>query len=97
MMLIAWDEGGNIVATLDEVRREGAFLDVAAEEAAGIRLRTLWNVNGAVASGTWPESLGAAAHDYRVETSADGSLPRVVRLVHRGSGLVRDRAALEQP
>ena len=90
MMLIAWDEGGNIVATLDEVRRDGAFLDVAAEEAAGVRLRTLWNVNGAVASGTWPESLGAAAHDYRVEIG-DG-LPMVVALIHRVTGERRERA-----
>lgn len=87
--LIAWDAGGNIVATLDEVRRDGSFLDIEASETSGIKLRTYWNVTAAVASGTWPERLGSLFHDYRVELG-DGR-PMVVALIHRETGERRER------
>lgn len=88
--LLAWDEGGNVIASLDGVVRSDGLMDLVAYEAEGNRLRTLWNVNGAVASGTWPEYLGASAHDHRVVV--DPSAPaRVVALVHRETGVRRER------
>lgn len=83
-MIVAWDAGLNIVATLDDVRRDGSFLDLVAYEESGVRMRTLWNVNDAVGSGTWPENIGGRAHDYRVELGA--GLPLVVALIHRQTG-----------
>lgn len=83
-MLLAWDAGMNVVATLDEVRQDGAFLDTVAYEDSGARLRRLWNVNGAVGSGTWPVELGGLAHNYRVELGE--GLPMIVALIDRETG-----------
>lgn len=83
-MMLAWDAGMNVIATLDEVRHDGAFLDTVAYEESGTRLRTLWNVNGAVGSGTWPVNLGGLAHDYRVELGTE--VPLIVALIHRETG-----------
>ena len=86
--LIAWNENGDIVATLDGLFEGTKAVDLEASEAAGTRLKTYWNVSGAVASGTWPEQLGAEAHEYRVETGPGG---RVVALIHRQTGVRRER------
>jgi len=93
--LLAWNQYGEIVATLDGVNDGARAIDLAEQEAAGVKLKTFWNVSGAVASGTWPEHLGAAAHDYRVEVSL-GAPAQIVALVHRTTGERRDRAVIEQ-
>jgi hypothetical protein len=97
-MLIAWDEGGNVIATCDQLVGADAtgakgFVDMAGHEASGQRMRMLWNVNGAVASGAWPEHLGGRVHEFRVEWSP--GLPLIDRLVHKVSGHVRERSAIE--
>jgi hypothetical protein len=51
----------------------------------------VWDVKGAVGSGTWPEFLAGRVHDFRVER-ADG---RISALVHKGSGRRRERAKIE--
>jgi hypothetical protein len=101
-MLIAYDAAGDVIATLDRVVVYGpageaiGLVDFAAHEAAGGKLRDVWNVVGngvpASGSGTWPEFLGARAHDFRVER-ADG---RIVALVHKASGHRRTRADAEK-
>lgn len=95
-MLIAYDGTGAVVATLDHLvaRNEAGdaigLLDFEAHEAAGGKLRDIWNVEGATGSGTWPEWLDRA-HDFRVELDKD---KRIVALVHAKSGHRRERAAV---
>ncbi len=96
-MLVAYDAAGAIVATLDHlVARNAAgevvgLIDFEAHESAGGKLRDVWDVGAAAGSGTWPEWLGARAHDFKVELGAG----KVVALVHRTSGHRRARAAIE--
>lgn len=49
-----------------------------------------------VGAGTWPEFLGPAAHDFRVDVrpGAKGGTHKVRGLIHATSGHRRDRAAL---
>lgn len=83
--LVAWNENGDIVATLDGLFLEGQAVDLLAAEAAGRKMRDLWLVAGAIGSGTWPTNIGGEAHRYRVEL--DPEQPhRVVALVHRDTG-----------
>ena len=97
-MLIAYDAAGNVVATLDfMVARdvEGnvlGLIDFAAHEAAGGKLRDIWEMSDAVGSGTWPEWIGGRAHDFRVELSPE---KQISALVHKASGHRRGRAAVE--
>jgi len=96
-MLIAYDAAGDVIATLDHmVARDHdgdviGLVDFAANEQAGTPLTDIWVVERAVGSGSWPEWIGMAAHDFRVERSGG----RIVALVHRQSGHRRDRAAIE--
>ena len=83
--LVAWNENGDIVATLDGLSVDGKFIDLLAAEAGGQKMRDLWLVAGAVGSGTWPVNIGGEAHRYRVEL--DPEQPhRVVALIHRETG-----------
>jgi hypothetical protein len=96
-MLVAYNAAGEVTAILDHlVARDAAgrvigLVDFAAQEVAG-ELTDVWNVEGAAGSGTWPEWLGAKAHDFRVER-ANG---RITALVHKSSGQRRERAAIEE-
>lgn len=96
-MLIAYDASGVIIATLDhlvatdEAGNLVGLVDFTAHEAAGGKLRDIWEVSGAEGSATWPEWLGGRAHDFRVELNGR----RAVALVHRQSGYRRERAAIE--
>lgn len=96
-MLLAYDAAGNIVATLDYMvaRNEHGevigLVDFAAHEEGGGRLREVWDVAGAVGSGTWPEFLGGQAHAFRADVAGG----RIAALVHRDSGHRRERAAIE--
>jgi hypothetical protein len=83
--LVAWNEAGDILATLDGLFMDGAYVDLLAAEASGRKMRDLWLVAGAIGSGTWPTNIGGEAHRYRVEL--DPEQPhRVVALVHRDTG-----------
>lgn len=95
-MLLAYDTAGNVVATLDHVVARDTdgtaigLVDFAAHEAAGGRMRDIWDVSDAIGSATWPEWLGARAHDFRVEL--DGR--SIAALVHKVSGFRRERAGV---
>lgn len=94
--LLAYDADGNVIQSLDYmVARNPAgevigLIDFEAHEAAGGKLRDIWNVDGAAGSGTWPEWLGAQVHDFRVELQGR----EISALVHRVSGHRRERMAL---
>jgi hypothetical protein len=94
--LLAYDAAGDVVATLDYmVARDDdgnvvGLIDFAAHEDMGGRLRDIWEVGHAAGSGSWPEWLGARAHEFSVEL--DGRM--IAALVHRRSGHRRLRAAI---
>jgi hypothetical protein len=100
-MLLAYDADGNVIATLDYmVARDGddkvaGLVDFAAHEAAGAELTDVWTVGDAAGSKSWPEWLGARAHDFRVELEGPPGRKRIGALVHRDSGVRRERAPLE--
>lgn len=109
-MLIAWDKDGNIIATLSFLVARDALdgdpvglVDFVNHEKSGGRFRHdptdrpngVWNVPGAVGSGSWPEYLGARAHEFKVETDNRHSNP-VRRLVHKDSKVVRDRDKIDR-
>jgi hypothetical protein len=110
--LLAYDEDGNIIATLDHVvarnpeGRAVGLIDFEAHEKAGGRLRDIWEVERAVGSSTWPEWLGAAAMEFQAEvditesTTLDGELVQrrgpIRALIHKSSGRRRDRGAIER-
>jgi hypothetical protein len=95
--LLAYDAAKNVIATLghvvasDESGHALGLVDFDSHEQSGGRLRDIWEVSGAVGSGTWPEWLGGAAHSFRVELD---SSKRIVALVHKTSGQRRERAAI---
>lgn len=96
-MMVAYDAEGNILGTLDHmIARDSSgtvigLVDFAAHEAAGGKLRDIWNVDGASGSGTWPEWLGGQAHSFRVELTGK----QITALVHKTSGHRRERAGIE--
>jgi hypothetical protein len=47
-------------------------------------------------SKVWPEYLGGEAHQFRVILAGPEGDKRIVKLVHRKSGVVRDRAKIEK-
>ena len=97
-MLLAYDASGNIIATQDSMVAKDAdgqvigLIDFEAHEAAGGKLRDIWNSDRAVGSGTWPEWIGGRAHDFKVELDA---AKRITALVHKTSGHRRERTAIE--
>jgi hypothetical protein len=98
-MLLAYDAAGNVIATLDHLVARDAdgnvtgLVDFEAHEQAG-GLRDIWNVDDATGSATWPEWIGAAAHEFTVELDRRHKLP-LRALVHKESGHRRERVALE--
>ncbi len=92
--LLAYDEGGVVVATLDGVWSGVDPVDLEEHEASGGKLRRYWQVSGAVGSGSWPEYLGASAYRYRVELDPASPL-RIVALIDRETGARRERADVE--
>lgn len=101
--LIAYDSIGNVIATLahavakDESGNVVGLVDFEAHEAAGGRLREIWENDQAVGSATWPEWIGGRAHDFRVELDpAPGNArARIAALVHKQSGHRRERHVIE--
>lgn len=92
-MLIAYDANGNVVGTLSHVVArddEGnivGLVDFDAHESAGGKMRDIWEVSNAVGSGTWPEWIGARAHDFKVEVDPDTK--KITSLVHKKTGKKR--------
>ena len=88
-MLLAYDVAGDVIATLDwlvafdENDDAVGLVDFEATDPADV-----WEVDGAADSATWPEELGARAHDFRVETGGG----RITALIHKASGHRRERA-----
>jgi len=99
-MLIAYDAAGDVVATLDVmVAKDSAgavvgLIDFEAHELAGGEMTDVWRVDNATGSKTWPEWIGARAHDFRVELAGPPGKKRISALVHRESGHRRERAAV---
>lgn len=105
--LLAYDAAGNVVATLDYVvARDSAgtvvgLIDFAAHEAAGGEFTDILVVDTGAAANpvkgvkTWPEWLGGAAHNFRVELRGRPGAKRIVALVHKTSGHRRGRVAIE--
>ena len=103
--LIAYDAAGNIVGVLDywvrydETKPDRPVLglvDFAAMEAAGMDVSpAVWNVDTAVGSKVWPEFLGDAFGEFRVELVGPPGKKRIAALVHKGTGHRRERADVE--
>jgi hypothetical protein len=95
--LIAYNAAGEIIGTLGHLVQYAengtplGLVDFAAHEEAGGKLRDVWTVSDAIGSGTWPEWLGAGAHNFRVELVGK----QIIALVHRTSGQRRERATIE--
>lgn len=102
--LIAYDANGNVVATLDHMVATDddgnvvGLIDFEAHEAAGGRLREIWENSTAIGSGTWPEWLSGRAYDFRVELDPNPApaRARIKALVHKQSGHRRERAVIEE-
>ncbi len=97
-MLLAYDADGNVVATLDYVVAydpdTGEALGLvdfeAVEDDPAKALTDVWNASAAVGSGTWPEWIGTAAHDFKV-TRAGG---KITELTHK-TGTKRVRSVIK--
>lgn len=100
-MLLAYDSAGNVCATLDHVVQYAddghplGLVDFTAHEDAGGQMTDVWIVSNAKGSKVWPEWLGGAAHDFRVELDGQPGRKQAVALVHKVSGHRRERAILE--
>lgn len=96
-MLIAYDENGDVVATLDHMvaRDEDGnvvgLVDFESHEEADGSLTDVWQVGNAVGSGTWPEWIGSKAYEFKVEREGK----RIKALVHKQSGHRREKAAVK--
>lgn len=97
-MLIAYDAAGNVVATLDsvvaldEAGNVISHVDFAAHEAAGGEHTDIWVQSNATGSKVWPEWLGGAAQDFRVELEGEPGHKRIAALVRKPT-LAGDRDA----
>jgi hypothetical protein len=102
-MLVAYDAASEVVATLghcvryDDDGNPLGLVDFEAHEVAGGSLTDIWMVSSAAGSGSWPEWLGGAAHDFKVELrpGPQGGSPKIRALVHKTSGHRRERAPIE--
>ena len=102
-MLLGYNAAGEVVATLDYMvaydadadRTPRGLIDFAAHEEAGGEHTDIWVQQGATGSKVWPEWLGVAAHDFRVELAGPAGRKHIAALVHKTSGHRRERAAVE--
>lgn len=100
--LLAYDDDGNVIASLDVlVRRDDAgnvigLVDFAATEEAGVAMDpAVWHVDGAAGSKAWPEWVDRPQR-FRVEKEGPPGRRRLAALVDRETGRRRDRAAIEE-
>lgn len=100
-MLLAYDADGNVIATLDYAialnpdKSPRGVVDFGEQEESGLEHTAIWQVSAAVGSKFWPEWIGSAAHQFRVELEGPAGRKRIAALVHRESAVRRERAALE--
>jgi hypothetical protein len=106
-MLLAYNADGDVLATLDHAVAHDddgnvtGLVDFSAVEAAGGDMTDVWVVDSGdpgkpiKGSKTWPEWLGASAHDFRVELEGPAGKKRIAALVHKTSGHRRERATIE--
>jgi hypothetical protein len=117
-MLIAYDERGNVIHTLDymvvldpDTQEPLGMLDFLLCEENGIGNIEFWKVltydldeNGnkvlrdpqpVKGSKVWPEWIGGSAHQFRVILAGPPGRKRIVKLIHKQSGHVRDREQIE--
>lgn len=101
-MLLAYDDEGNVIATLDYLTSRDSegnvigLVDFDAHERAGGSMTDVWTVEGAAGSKVWPEWIGGRAHEFRVEKDGPPGNKRVVALVHKQSGHRRERSEIDQ-
>lgn len=101
--LLLYGPDGAVIGSLesmvqyDDDGRALGLVDFEAHELAGGRLREVIEHEAAAGAGTWPEWLGAQAHDFRVELrpGPKGDTPLIRALVHRESGYRRERSDVE--
>lgn len=101
--ILFYDADGQVVGTLDhmvqydEHGRPVGLVDFDAHELAGGRLREIAEHSQAVGAGTWPEWLGARAHEFRVglRPGPKGGSHMITHLEHRTSGHQRVRADID--
>jgi hypothetical protein len=112
-MLLAYNDAGDVIATLDYLVNHDddgtvrGLVDFVAHEEAGGEMLDVWKLFGeqvengvgvpweAKGSKTWPEWIGAKAHEFRVELAGPAGKKRIAALVHKVSGHRRERAAVE--
>lgn len=101
IMLLAYDAGGNIMATLDylvlsdEDGNPVGIVDFDAHEAAGGEHTDIWVVEGAAGSKSWPEWIGGRAHEFQVELAGPPGRKHIAALIHKSSRHRRERAAID--
>src|SRR3990167_3884091 len=94
-----------------ETQRALGHADFGAAEAQGIESTAFWrlttyggdkhgrrvlrNPQPVKGSKFWPEALGGQAHQFWAELDGPAGDKLIVALVHKGSGHVRERAAIE--
>jgi hypothetical protein len=103
-MLVAYDEDGNVLATLGHLvqrRPDGSkrLVDFAALEERGGEFDAaqpggVWHVEGAAGSKVWPERIDRP-EDFRVEKEGPPGKRRIAALVHKKSGYRRERKDIE--
>ena len=99
--LIAYDATNSVVGTLDQMvafddnHNVIGLIDFAAHEAAGFEHTDIWREPAAIGAKAWPEWLGSAATDFRVELEGPPGRKRIAALVHKTSGYRRERKAIE--
>jgi hypothetical protein len=106
-MLLAYDAAGNVIAIKDHMLATDAsgnvvgLLDFAAHEEGGGDHADIWIVdthdpaNPVKGSKVWPEWIGGAAQNFRVELTGPPGKKRISALIHKTSGHRRERAAIE--
>jgi hypothetical protein len=102
--LISYDANGDIISCLHSLVQYDAaggligLVDFAGREEAGEDMALYRKDPRAAGAGAWPEWLGSAAADFRVElTGKAGKKGKgsIAALVHKASGHRRERAAIE--
>lgn len=101
-MLLAYDEDGHVIATLDYLVRYDpvtgepvGLVDFGAHEDAGGAMTDVWTVEGAKGSKVWPEWLGQRAHEFRVLLEGAPGNRRAEALIHLDSAHIRYRGEVE--
>lgn len=92
MMLIAYDDDGNIVGTLDYMNRydpDGTPHPVDFEAHAD-DLLAVWKVGSATGSKVWPGTI-KRPKEWRVEKAGPDGAKHIAALVHKETGERKER------